>query len=124
MTPNELKDALAQFTGTEGYHRLTYASHVLFTDGVAYLAETAGAYWLMDMIASHLSSVPAEEAFVLARYAGTPGASGLFSLTDDEPANRTYGRQSVEYSDFPLDEIKLYAVSDGIQWVVLLPSEY
>lgn len=124
MTPEDLKHELAGFTGTESYHRLTCMHNFLATDGVAYLAEHAGVFWLMDVIASHLSSVPRDQGFVIARYAGTPGASGLFSLTDDIPANETYAMQSIEFSDFPLDEIVLYVVRQGAQWVVMLRSEY
>jgi len=32
--------------------------------------------------------------------------------------------QRIEYTDFPLDEIKLYAVDDGQYLVIMLPFEY
>jgi hypothetical protein len=125
---NILMNDLRQFTGTEEYHPFSVIfPKYLLTDGTEYLAETAGAYWLMDMIASYQANY-SEESFVVARYAGTPNASGLFSLTDDIPANRTFATQSVEFSDFPLDEIKLYVmpqpIGDDLYWIILLPSEY
>lgn len=52
MNPNELQQNLNQFTGTFEYHR-HWTRRLLFTDGVQYLAENAGAYWLIDLIASH-----------------------------------------------------------------------
>ena len=43
---------LAHFIGTEHYYRLTPSA--VLTDGTKYLAEAAGAFWLMDAIASYL----------------------------------------------------------------------
>jgi hypothetical protein len=44
--------ALAQFAGgTEHWHRHGLARSVCFTDGVKYVADQAGAYWLVDIIA-------------------------------------------------------------------------
>jgi hypothetical protein len=43
---------LTQFTGTERYYRLN--RKCLLTDGTKYLAESTGAFWLMDVAASYL----------------------------------------------------------------------
>jgi hypothetical protein len=45
------KSDLAQFTGTENWYRHGMVRDVLYTDGVRYVAQTAGAYWLIDEIA-------------------------------------------------------------------------
>ncbi|MBA7644391.1 hypothetical protein ES703_52135 [subsurface metagenome] len=42
---------LGQFHGTEN-HFQHWMGRILFTDGVHYVAEKAGAYWLIDAIAS------------------------------------------------------------------------
>src|SRR5882757_828930 len=42
---------LAQFTGTEHWYRHALNRNVLFTDGAKYVADQAGAYWLLDEIA-------------------------------------------------------------------------
>ena len=47
LTPADLR----QFTGTEQWHRHSFVRTVLYTDGATYVAETAGAYWLLDDIA-------------------------------------------------------------------------
>jgi hypothetical protein len=57
---------LAQYTGTDEYHRIRYPwlrKNFLLTDGTKYLADKAGAYWLIDIIASHQTNkkVAAEE---------------------------------------------------------------
>jgi hypothetical protein len=43
--------ALRQFTGTENWYRHGLVRSVLYTDGAKYVAESAGAYWLLDEIA-------------------------------------------------------------------------
>src|ERR1039458_7739091 len=50
-TADELEQCLRYFTGTEEYHR-HWMRRITFTDGVKFLAEQAGAYWLIDLIAS------------------------------------------------------------------------
>ena len=45
------KSDLRQFTGTEQWHRHGIARNVLYTDGAQYVAESGGAYWLLDEIA-------------------------------------------------------------------------
>src|SRR5882672_7220245 len=42
---------LRQFTGTENWYRHALNRAVLFTDGAKYVADTCGAYWLLDEIA-------------------------------------------------------------------------
>jgi hypothetical protein len=39
-------DELAQFTGAEERYRHAISGNVLFSNGVMYLAERTGAYWL------------------------------------------------------------------------------
>jgi hypothetical protein len=42
---------LNTFIGTTGYYR--YLAGLKLTDGVKYLADEAGAYWLLDIICSY-----------------------------------------------------------------------
>jgi len=49
---NSLTEAdLAQFTGSEQLYRHSLVKRFCYTDGVKYIAERAGAYWLIDEIA-------------------------------------------------------------------------
>ena len=111
---------LTQFTGTEHYYR--HINGLVLTDGTKYLADEAGAYWLMDVIASYLDKI--EDGFAIAELTVTHGNKAFFSLADDKPANKFFATQSIPYTDFPLEEIKLYVIRDGEHWVCLLPSEY
>ena len=123
MTKDQLLDELRNFYGTEAYHRTNPG--LLITDGVKFLADNAGCYWLLDMVWSNLPVLrKSRDTFFVVRYAGTPGESGLFSITDDIPATQTYAVQTVEYSDFPLDEIVLYLSATEEEFVLMLRSEY
>ena len=119
---------LSQFTGTEQWHRYSTLlfPNVLLTDGAKYVAEEAGAYWLMDMISSHLPAVRKTDShFAIAQLVkGKKGAK--FMLLPDIPCDdhEVFATQKIEYTDFPLDEIKFYVSYDGQSWTILLPSEY
>ena len=56
---------LAHFTGTQRYYRITLRH--LLTDGTKYVAEAAGAFWMMDAVASHLMELGTADWFVLVR---------------------------------------------------------
>ena len=46
---------LQQFTETDHWYRHGFFRRILYTDGIKYMAETGGAYWLLDAIASHIT---------------------------------------------------------------------
>ena len=118
MNANELKSNLSQFIGTDNFYRIT-SRHIL-TDGSKYLAEQAQCYWLMDAIASHLPKY-FHDYFAVAELK-VKGNSA--KLTLDDGNGNVFARQSIEYTDFPLNEIKLYCSFDGEYWVIMLTSEY
>ena len=111
---------LAQFTGSENWYRHGINRRVLFTDGAKYVADQAGAYWLLDEIAiiqPHNACVAAEEFQV---WKLTVNADQTAVLTcDDGNGNVVYTKQ-IEYTDFPPDGITLYFTNNTI----LLPREY
>lgn len=124
MDSNKLELALNQFYGTGAWHPLSVLfRNVMLTDGVKYLADEAGAYWLMDAIASYLPTIPSGERFLVAQFS-TYKNTGNLLLVDDAPADIVYAEQQFEYTDFPLETIKFYVVRDGEYWVIMLPSEY
>jgi hypothetical protein len=109
---------LAQFTGTQKYYRIT--RHHVLTDGTKYLAEEGRCFWLMDAIASHLTP-SYDDHFAVARLV-VNGSSAVLSLDDGN--DNVFATQAIEYTDFPLSEIKLYCSFDGTHWVIMLTSEY
>ena len=109
---------LGQFIGTEKLYRIT-SRHVL-TDGTKYLAEKAKCFWLFDAIASHLSR-SYDDYFAVARLVVKDSSA---TLTLDDGDDTVFATQQIEYTDFPLNEIKLYCSFDGEHWVIMLTSEY
>lgn len=118
MTPHELKQGLEQFYGTEDWHRMRPG--VLLTDGARFLAEQAGAFWLMDVIWSYqtfLRQVPFQ-VWHLKRQ-----GEGCVVWVEDGNYNKLKS-QDIGYTDFPLDEIELFASRENGEVIILLPSEY
>ena len=122
-TKDEILQDLPNFYGTENYYALSplFRSFVL-TDGARYLADAAGAWWLMDAVASHLGSYR-DEDFVVAKLLRAKASNGWILRLEDGN-NEVRADQSIGYSDFPLDEITLYVEFDGTNHVILLPSEH
>jgi hypothetical protein len=110
---------LALFTGTEHYYHQT--RHAVLTDGTKYLAEAAGAFWLMDAIASYLPQFTGKQDFIVAKLVRTGSAA---QLTLDDGNGRVLDQQHIEYTDFPLTSFQLYACWGGEFWVLMLCSEY
>ena len=110
---------LNHFTGTEHYYRIS-RRHLL-TDGTKYLVEMAGAFWMMDAIASHLSEIGTGDWFVVVKVKVQDSKATM--LYEDGNGNE-HARQDIPYTDFPMNEISIYACWDGQHWVLMLPSEY
>ena len=45
-------------------------------------------------------------------------------ITIEDGNDRVLASQSVEYTDFPMPKIQLYAVWEADHWIAMLPSEY
>jgi hypothetical protein len=119
MNANDLMTELAHFTGTESYHRLM--PRLLITDGVGYLANRTGSYWLLSAIYSHLTTKSIESEFVVARLIVDATEADL--LLDDGNGD-VISHQHIDYTDFPLIEMKIYCVYQERSWLLVLPSEY
>jgi hypothetical protein len=111
---------LRQFTGSENWYRHSINRAVLYTDGAKYVADQGGAYWLLDIIAiaqQHDKSVSAEEFQVWNLKVHSDRSATV--LCDDGNGNPVY-TQEIPFTDFPVDEVKLYFANN----VIHLPSEY
>ena len=114
------KADLIQFTGSEHWYRHAMVRDVLYTDGVKYVAETAGAYWLIDEIAfaQRFDKLLAAEEFQSWKL--TVNADHTATLTCEDGNGGVVFTKAIEFTDFPLEEITLYFINNTI----LLPSEY
>lgn len=116
--PDELAGHLADFIGTGSYYsnKLTGAT---YTDGVQFFAEAAGAYWLLDIIATEVQAAAKEnnERFVCVRAVATNGKA---RLTADDGDGNVFWKKGIDMTDLPEGTWPIWLI-DG---VMLLPSEY
>ena len=109
---------LGLFTGTTQYYRNFLG--LLYTEGVHYLAERVGAYWLIDAIASWQLQVRSiEKEFQLWELVVNDDRTAELTARRDT-GQAAIAHQRIGYTDFPLKSIILYVQND----VLLLPSEY
>jgi hypothetical protein len=121
MDRQALTAALSQFTGTEGYTR--YSPKILLTDGMVFLAENAGCFWLIDVFASHLlTGINGEKEPFTCLNLIKAGESA--EIVIDDGNGYRLASQEILYTDFPLDEIRLYGCWENDVWVLMLPNEY
>ncbi len=112
--------SLRQFTGSENWYRHALNRAVLFTDGAKYVADSAGAYWLLDEIALAQRYEPAVagEGFQLWKLTVTPDNTA--TLTCEDGNGNAVFTKAIEFTDFPAEGVELYCTNNTI----LAPSEY
>ena len=123
MDTKTIKIDLSQFHGTTEYHKHLFPgkSPLHLTDGCKYVRDTCDAYWLFDAILSYqcdraLKSINFQ-IWELKRL--KVDLSWLLTCREDSNS-KVLIRQSIEFSDFPLDYIKIWVIDK----IALLPSEY
>lgn len=92
-------------------------------DGAHWLAESAGCFWLYDIIWSVKPRLANEGFACLTLTVNLPKRRGTVVI-DDGNDNPLY-TQRIKFTDFPLPEVKLF-IADGEEGekVIMLPSEY
>lgn len=123
-TTRELLCAVAGHTGTETWWRHWANPRVTYTDGVKAFAETAGAYWLLDIFATELWKPVNEHRFLeLQCKVGADEKAELTAQADD--AGFVWSRK-IEWTDCPAGEWKFFFAEGGPEnsFVILLPGEY
>jgi len=114
----EVLDIISQSIGTTQYHKFSALPFFpVITDGVKAVADKAGAYWLIDVIGSYQLERKLDKAFQVWKLSVDleNGKGVVYGYNDTE----LIITQEIDYTDFPLEEIKLYLM-DG---VILLPNE-
>ena len=125
---------LAQFTGTESYHRWSpLFPRMVLTDGAMFVAKNGGghgAFWLMDAIAVHQPKALKNERlrdiqFWKLKVTEKDGRKSAVLTCRADSGEKPAITQRIEYTDFDLPEIDLWVgpVDERI-YCLLLPSEY
>ena len=124
LSKDELLTQLRHFTGTEQYYQTGQLTQA--TDGVFFLAEEAECHWLLGIVDSVYHKFT--EDFVILKLTVYKDRSAKvvldngMDLTDafEKKRYRCFHEQYIHYTDFVLDELKLYVQGN----VILLPCEY
>ena len=115
-TSPRLDALLAPFTGSEVFYRHPLGS-LIYTEGIRYMAQSVEAYWLLDVVASHLLTNPTlrRESFQLWRIELDGQGALVEAWTDTPGAGDLICSQSIPYTDFPCD-FEWYVVWNGLDW--------
>jgi hypothetical protein len=123
MEAIEIKSTLDEFHGTTQYHKHLYPGRpaIMITDGCKFIRDDLKAYWLFDAILSYQNDLRKRnvnfQVWELKQL--RKDLSWLLTCREDKGLKLVVS-QRIEYSDFPLDYIKIWVIDK----VVLLPSEY
>jgi hypothetical protein len=120
MTKDLDPHILAQFTGSESYYRHGLVRSIVFTDGVKYIADTAGAYWLLDEIALAQKGQPAVAREEFQVWSLKVNANSTATLTCEDGNDRPVFSKTLTFTDFPQDGVTLWFANNTIY----LPSEH
>ena len=110
---------LSRFTGTEHHYRHALMRSVLYSDGAKYLADEAGAHWLLDKVAT-LQLDPKVRAEEFQVWKLRVGEGNTATLACDDGNDNVVHSEKIGFTDFPLDGVDLYFANN----VIHLPSEY
>ena len=121
---NTLAD-LGQFTGSEHLYAHPISKKLVYTDGIRYVAEQAGAYWLLDILALQVAgrAINDREPFGVV-FLHVENGSASLEVWDDVPVNRFLFQQNIEFTDFPEGRWKFYITWDGERATLMLTTEY
>lgn len=119
-TKEDILKELANYTGTEQYHKSTFGA-LRWTDGIVRLAELCQSYWFLDIIESVKDLEKIKENGFIVWKIEVKENKWKVTAWDDIPyeSNLLY-KQEGEYTDFPLETYEFYQIDD----VLLLTSEY
>ena len=116
----DLKSQLKQFSGTYEWFTLPFVKGFLYTEGVKYFAEKAGAYWLITDTALFFGKKVVKTGFATLKAISKDGKVNL--ILEDEGVK--LGSKEYPLSDLPEGEWEFFLQFDGRHLIMMLPSEY
>jgi hypothetical protein len=121
MTKKSLDPSImSQFTGMEHWYRHGLVRNITFTDGAKYVADTAGAYWLLDEIAlaQKFDARVAAEEFQVWKLTVKDDHSATLICEDGN--YNVVSTKPIPFTDFPEEGVTLWFENN----VIYLPSEH
>ena len=129
----QLQEELQHFSGDLIRYRHSLNRSVIYTPGVRHLTEKAEAYWLIDAICSWIGSPEFQQGvrdeprigdlhFWKLNVDRNKNSAVLHAETDSDV--KPFIVQNIEFTDFPLETVAIWAGFDGTHWTLYLPSEH
>jgi len=129
-TAMEIRNFLAQCYGSDQpYIKHSLVKRLVMTHSVGKLRELTDCFWFVDVIASYQLELTEQPFQVWKLTCDTDSMRGVVTCEDGN--GNELVRQEIEYTDFPLDELTLWAELGGYgssdNWtpamVLMVPSE-
>ena len=137
LTTEEVKEILNSSNGTAHYYKPFPALGMIYTDGVKYFAEKCGAYWLIDLINSHMNTIIKDckesEEYIYFLFLEVKDNKAVFKATrevyngEQEVLQKVVASQDIEFTDLPDCSVKFYlqvAEWEPLTLCLMCPSEY
>lgn len=115
--------------GCNEYYRHPPSRGFVYTDGVKEVADVAGAYWLLDILATEGVKAIREDqianngGLVVFTIQVNDSNNAHLSLSSDDCSPDLW-KQYVGYTDFPEGTWKFFLQYDGTHVICILPTEY
>ena len=102
-----------------------WTRRLIYTSAVKFHADEAGAFWLIDAIASHLPNpMLRREEFMVWKLDVHPDRSARLWVTDGN-SDTPIVQQAIEFTDYPESHAEFYVVrTPGEPDVLMLPCDY
>jgi len=116
---------MSRFTGSEHWYRHGLVPSITFTDGAKYVADQAGAYWLLDEIAlaqKYIKAIAAEE-FQVWKLQVKPDSTATLICEDgngEDGNDNVVFTKKIAFTNFPIEGVTLWFANS----VIYLPSEH
>ena len=116
----EVRNIIAQSTGSETFYRHWVSKNTIYTNGVDAIATKANAYWLVDDIIINSLLYQKITFQVWELKVDIDKETAILTLYDDTKKVKDF---EYSFTTFPCD-IKFYLIDDTVRWTLLLPQEY
>ena len=112
---------LSQFYGTEHYYK-HLVGNMVYTDGVKYFAEKAGAYWFLDTVGFEYGERFKNEEFLSITLTVAKGKAKVLATDGND---RTLDAANISFTDCPEGEFNFYLTNPPNEVsVLMLRGEY
>lgn len=118
LTPHDLSG----FTGSDTFTRHALNRKMVYTEGVTFFANKAGAYWFLDIVATELMQLQDKQPFIVVHLRVADNKAVIVCDDGGQEGNDEVEiyRRAIDFTDCPAGDWKFWLTDNTL----LLPSEY